>query len=179
MELFARGNGRGWQESPHWEGLKLQEDPQVSIRGGIGVVSVTRSKVVAKLVHELNSKESIEKNHVSRIMAQTRVYSSSDIISSTTYHGHIPNSRITHTNKIPVQISAQAKSKIWITNHTPIGHATTQTFGKQRMVQVRLDPRWRGVMPRRSAKSGNHGIQRHPICGCAVVVAVQVDVKDI
>ncbi len=40
--------------------------------GGIVVVSVDSSKVVPKLVNELNNKKLIEKNDVSCIMTQTR-----------------------------------------------------------------------------------------------------------
>ena len=46
-----------------------------------------------------------------------------------------------------------------MTNYANVSDAAAQILGKQRVVEVGLDPRWRGVMPipSSSGKNGAHG----------------------
>jgi hypothetical protein len=117
---------------------------------------------VPNLVHELKGRRLKKKDNVSWLMAQTRIYDYSlpGIISiCATYHHHIPNNGITHTTIFPAQTSTQSKSVIRITNNANVSDAAAQILGKKRVVDVGLDPRWRGVMPipSGSGKKGAHG----------------------
>ena len=67
-----------------------------------------------------------------------------------------------------------------MTNYANVSDAAAQILGKQRVVEVGLDPRWRGVMPipSGSGKNGAHGCYRRGSTVRTVIVGVKVDVQD-
>ena len=98
----------------------------------------------------------------------------------TTYHHHIPNKAFSHTTISSAQTTAQSKSKIRATNYANVSNAAAHILGKKRVVDVGLDPRWRGEMPTcGTAKNGAHGCWHRGSTGGTVIVGVEVDVQNI
>jgi len=97
-----------------------------------------------------------------------------------THHHHVPNEGIAHAAIVPAQAAAQPETEIGIAQHAEVRDPSPQVPGQEGVVQVRLYPRRRGVVPPPGpGELGPHYLQRPDSAGRRIVVAVQVDVQDV
>ena len=98
-----------------------------------------------------------------------------------THHHHVPNEGIAHAAITPAQAGAQPETEIGIAKHAEVRDPPPQVPRQEGVVQVRLHPRRRGVVPATigPGELGPHDLQRIASTGRGVVVPVQIDVQDV